>query len=81
MNIKFFEQLRVSISLFTTASAKEEMLEDKVALKRPSLWPLKSQNPIPISHAVEKMPNMGINCHGNTENQVLCLKTRKSGFF
>ena len=54
----------------TTASTKEEMFEDKVALKRPSPWPPKGQNPVPITHTVEKMPNMGINCLGNTKNQV-----------
>ena len=68
------EQLRASISHLITASTKEEMFKDRVALKRSSPWPLKGQNPVPITHIVEKMPNMGINCPGNTKNQVWCLK-------
>ena len=38
--------------------------------KRPIELPLKGQNPIPITHTVEKMPNMGINFPRNTKNQV-----------
>ena len=46
------------------------MFEYNVSLKIPSPWPLKGQNPVPITHTVEKMSNMGINCPRNTENQV-----------
>ena len=76
MKIRVLEQSRALISHLTTTSTKEEMFEYKVALKRPSPWPLKVQNPIPLTHIVEKMPNMGIKSPGNTENQVWCLKTR-----
>ena len=74
MKIKVFQQLKASISYLTTASAKEKMFEEKVALKGPSPWPLKGQNPIPITHIVEKIPNMGINCLENIENKFWCLK-------
>ena len=70
MKIKVLEQLRASISHLTTTSTKEEMFQDKVALKRPSLWPLTGQNSIPITHTVEKIPDIGINWPKNTENQV-----------
>ena len=76
MKTRVLEQLRASISHLTTSSIKEEIFEYKVALKRPSSWPLKGENPIPITHIVEKMADMGINCPRNTENQASCLKTR-----
>ena len=70
MKIRVFEKLRASISHLTTSSTKEEMFEDKVALNIQSPSPLKGQNPDPITHTVEKMPNMGINCPRNIEYQV-----------
>ena len=49
--------------------------------KSPIALPLKGQNPIPITHTVEKMPNMGINCRGNTEKSSLMpKKLGKVGF-
>ena len=70
MKFRVFKQLRASISHLTTTSTKKEMFEDKVDLKRPSPWPLKGQNPTPITNTVEKIPDMGINWPKNTENQV-----------
>ena len=52
-----------------------------MALNRPSPWSLECQNPVPITHTVGIIYNMGINCPGNTENQVLCLKKLGKGFF
>ena len=69
MNIKILEQLRASI-FFEHCFHKGRNVEDKVALNRISPWPLKGQNLVPITHTVEKVPNMGINCPENTENQV-----------
>ena len=90
MKIIILEQLRASTSHLNVASTKEEMLKEKggskyansmiterpnISLKRPSPWQLKGQNPVPITHTVEKIPNMGINCPRNTESQLWCLKT------
>ena len=69
MKTGVLEQLRASISHLTNSSTKEEMFEYKVDLKRTSPWPLKGKNLDPITHTVEKIPNMGINCPRNTENQ------------
>ena len=82
-NIKIivFEQLRVSISHLTTASTKEEMFEDKVALKRPSPWPLKGQNPVPITHTVEKFLTWALIFLGIFKVKVKFLETKESRFF
>ena len=57
-----------------TASTKDEMFEYKVALNMPIPWPLKGQNPIPITQTVEKNPNMGVNYPRNTEKSSLMPK-------
>ena len=81
MKIKVFEQLRVSILHLTTASTKEEMFEDKVALKRPSPWPLKGQIPVPITHIVEKCLKWALIVLEILKAKLKCLKTKVSGVF
>ena len=81
MNIDVFEQLRVSISHFTTASKEEEMFEYKVSLKRSSPWPLKGQKPVPIAHIVEKCITWALIVLEILKVKLKCLKYKESGFF
>ena len=73
--------MRASISHLTTASTNEEMFEYKVALNRPIPWPDQIQNPVPITHTVEKFLTWVLIDLEILKIKLKCLKTKESGFF
>ena len=49
-------------------------MKTNMAIKRQVPWPLKGQNLVCITHTMENMSNMGINCPRNTEKSSLMPK-------